>query len=47
VTNAVAGERQGQFLPNPIRANSTNHLHPLAAADERAGNAHAEATRLV
>jgi hypothetical protein len=47
VTNAVAGERQGQLLPNPIRANSTNHLHPLAAADERAGNAHAEATRLV
>jgi hypothetical protein len=47
VTNAIAGERQGQLLPNPIRANSTNHLYPLAATDERAGHAHAEAARLV
>jgi hypothetical protein len=47
VTNAIAGKRQGQLLPNPIRANSANHLHPLAATDERAGNAHAKATRLV
>jgi hypothetical protein len=47
VTNAVAGKRQGELLPNPIRANSTNHLYPLAATDERAGNAHAKATRLV
>lgn len=47
VTNAIAGKRQGQLLPNAIRANSTNYLHPLAATDERAGNAHAEATRLV
>jgi hypothetical protein len=47
VTNAIAGKRQGQLLPNPICANSANHLHPLAATDERAGNAHAKATRLV
>jgi hypothetical protein len=47
VTNAIAGERQGQLLPNPIRANSANHLHPLAATDECTGNAHAETTRLV
>jgi hypothetical protein len=47
VTNAVAGKRQGELLPDPIRANSTNHLYPLAATDERAGNAHAKATRLV
>jgi len=47
VTNAIAGKRQGELLPNLIRAYSTNHLHPLAATDERAGNAHAKATRLV
>jgi hypothetical protein len=47
VTNAIAGKRQGELLPNLIRTNSTNHLHPLAATDERAGNAHAKTTRLV
>jgi hypothetical protein len=47
VANAIAGKRQGQLLPDPIRANSTNHLYPLAATNERAGNAHAETTRLV
>jgi hypothetical protein len=47
VTNAIAGKRQSQLLPNPIRANSANHLHPLAATDECTGNAHAETTRLV
>ncbi len=46
VPNAIAGKRQGELLPNPIRANSTNHLYPLAATDERAGNAHPETTCL-
>lgn len=47
VPNAIAGERQGELLPNLIRANSADQLHPLAATDERASNAHAETTCLM
>ena len=47
VPDAIAGKRQGELLPNSIRPNSTNHLHPLAATDKRAGNAYAETTCLV